>query len=82
MDIVERLRFGVALDEQGDVSWCNQEAMINAADEIERLRKENAELVKGLKRLNRVAQDSYGSMASSFVQSIVKQTIAKATGVE
>lgn len=39
MDIVERLRFGVALDEQGDVSWCNQEAMINAADEIERLRE-------------------------------------------
>ena len=39
MDIVERLRFGVALDEQGDVSWCNQETMFKAADEIERLRK-------------------------------------------
>lgn len=48
MDIVERLRFGVALDEQGDVSWCNQEAMINAADEIERLREEN----KRLRELN------------------------------
>jgi len=58
-----------------------------AADEIERLRQQNAELLEGLKRLDRVAQDSYGSpayggMASSFVQSIVKQTIAKATGGE
>ena len=56
-------------------------------DEIERLRQQNAELLEGLKRLDRVAQDSYGSpayggMASSFVQSIVKQTIAKVTGGE
>jgi len=36
-DLVKRLRFGVALDEQGDVSWCNQEAMHNAADRIEQL---------------------------------------------
>ncbi len=36
-DLVKRLRFGVALDEQGDVSWCNQEAMHNAADRIEAL---------------------------------------------
>jgi hypothetical protein len=43
-DIVERLRFGVALDEQGDVSFCNQEAMFKAADEIERLRAENERL--------------------------------------
>lgn len=49
MDIVERLRFGVALDEQGDVSWCNQEAMIKAADEIERLRQQNAELMEALR---------------------------------
>ena len=36
-DLVKRLRFGVALDEQGDVSWCNQEAMFKAADRIEKL---------------------------------------------
>ena len=36
-DLVKRLRFGVALDEQGDVSWCNQEAMFKAADRIEQL---------------------------------------------
>ena len=36
-DLVRRLRFGVALDEQGYVSWCNQEAMFNAADRIEQL---------------------------------------------
>ena len=36
-DLVKRLRFGIALDEQGDVSWCNQEAMFKAADHIEKL---------------------------------------------
>jgi hypothetical protein len=36
-DLVKRLRFGIALDEQGDVSWCNQEAMFKAADRIEKL---------------------------------------------
>lgn len=36
-DLVKRLRFGVALDEQGDVSWCNQEIMFKAADRIEKL---------------------------------------------
>ena len=36
-DLVKRLRFGVALDEQGDVSWCNQEIMFNAADRIDKL---------------------------------------------
>ena len=36
-DLVKRLRFGVALDEQGDVSWCSQEAMFKAADRIETL---------------------------------------------
>ena len=36
-DLVKRLRFGVAIDEQGDVSWCSQEVMFNAADRIEKL---------------------------------------------
>ena len=36
-DLVKRLRFGVAIDEQGDVSWCSQEVMFNAADHIEKL---------------------------------------------
>jgi len=38
-DLVARLRFGVALDEQGDVSWCNQEVMHNAADRIEQIKE-------------------------------------------
>ena len=36
-DLVKRLRFGVAIDEQGDVSWCSQEVMFSAADRIEKL---------------------------------------------
>lgn len=39
-DIIERLRFGIALDELGGISWCNNEVMFKAADEIERLREE------------------------------------------
>ena len=98
MDIVERLAQQAAEAINGgefnDGKWYTEgqrqawrKAMTPAADEIERLRGDKAELLEGLKRLNRVAQDSYGSpayggMASSFVQSIVKQTIAKATGGE
>ena len=90
MDIVRRLKqefSGTALEDVADQVRVYVKERHEAADEIERLRKENAELLEGLKRLNRVAQDSYGSpayggMASSFVQSIVKQTIAKATGGE
>ena len=79
MDIVDELK--------DSYSFLGDPLHRKAWEEIERLRKENAELLEGLKRLNRVAQDSYGSpayggMASSFVQSIVKQTIAKATGGE
>ena len=37
-DLVKRLRFGVAIDEQGDVSWCSQEVMFNAANRIEKLK--------------------------------------------
>jgi hypothetical protein len=36
-DLVKRLRFGVAIDEQGDVSWCSQKVMFNAAERIEEL---------------------------------------------
>lgn len=82
MDIIQQLRGSHWADASERLRLVNL-----AADEIERLRQQNAELLEGLKRLDRVAQDSYGSpayggMASSFVQSIVKQTIAKATGGE
>ena len=50
-DLVKRLRFGVALDEQGDVSWCNQEAMFKAADRIEKLEAALRDIMEdGVKR--------------------------------
>lgn len=57
-DLVKRLRFGVALDEQGDVSWCNQEAMFNAADRIEKLEAALREIANG----QRDADKSYAEL--------------------
>jgi hypothetical protein len=47
-DLVKRLRFGVALDEQGGVSWCSQEVMFNAADRIEKLETALRQLIHGM----------------------------------
>ena len=71
MDIVKRLRGEYGLPQQIKTTPICQDA----ADEIERLRE-------ALLKLDRVAKDSYGSpaygsMASSFVQSIVSKALGE-----
>lgn len=82
MDIVERLRFGVALDEQGDVSWCNQETMFKAADEIEQLRKALRDqfamaALPSVMQKGFLSNDEYAMVAYAMADAMMKAREAK-----
>ena len=69
-DLVKRLRFGVALDEQGNVSWCNQEVMFKAADRIEKLET-------ALREIDRTS-DNFTSMSYAMFTQTIRNIARKA----
>lgn len=79
MDIVERLRDEASMYDADDV-----DLHLDAADEIERLRQQNANLVEALQNIAdgpRDVEKSYISLLHE-VQSEARDAIAKTTGEE
>ena len=81
MDIVERLRkvFGVVV-KADDCFEEDYSVAREAADEIERLRQQNAELLSALKTIDRYNDSPVNY--DSYINKIVEAAIAKATGGE